>query len=78
LVAWLSRCSWLISMGGINYFGGEILLFSSIFLILPEVILLQIWGLSLFRAILHVFIQGIYSLYVVFIPFLSKIPERKT
>jgi cellulose synthase/poly-beta-1,6-N-acetylglucosamine synthase-like glycosyltransferase len=78
MVAWLSRCSWLISMGGINYFGGEILLFSSIFLILPEVILLQIWGLSLFRAILHVFIQGIYSLYVVFIPFLSKIPERKT
>jgi len=77
LVAWLSRCSWLISIFGFNHFGGEILLLSSFFLIFPEVLLLQIWGLKPSRSVLHIFIQGIYSLYVVFIPFLSKLPQRK-
>jgi len=76
LVAWLSRCSWMICLFGVPSFGIKIFLAASFLMIIPEVFLLQIWGLSFLRAVLHLIIQVPYTFYVILIPFLSRSSQR--
>ena len=72
LVAWMARFSWILSLVLWNIVGVKFVILNSIFIVLPEIILLQRWGLSSNRAAVHLVIQAVYSLYVVVIPFLSR------
>jgi cellulose synthase/poly-beta-1,6-N-acetylglucosamine synthase-like glycosyltransferase len=77
LVAWMSRVSWLFSLVGIGFFGMKFLILNTALLLIPEAVLLQGWGLSFRRAVIHGIIQPAYAIYVVIIPILSRIYVKK-
>lgn len=73
LVAWLSRLFCLVSLVGIGFFGMKFLILNTSLLLIPEAVLLQMWGLSFRRAVIHGVIQPVYAGYVLIIPLLGKI-----
>ena len=77
LVAWMSRVSLLVSLSGIGFFGMKFLILNTALMFIPEAVLLQVWGTSFRRAVIHVFIQPAYAIYVVIIPILSRIYVKK-
>jgi cellulose synthase/poly-beta-1,6-N-acetylglucosamine synthase-like glycosyltransferase len=77
LVAWMSRVCWLVSLAGIGFFGMKFFILNTALMLIPEAILLQLWGISFRRAVIHGFIQPPYAIYVVVIPILSKFYAKK-